>query len=95
MDPQDLLAVKLRIVLYILYHKANQIKELLRPDEQMHSHHHIKMADELSRIIPLALQLEEMHQLFSRLILNPYGAAQLFLVKGPAETPLKLRCKFL
>ena len=89
MDPQDLFAVKLRIVLDILYHKPDQIKKFLLADEQMHSHHHIEMADQLAGIIPFTLQFKEAHQFFSRLILNAYCIFQFLFVKGFSETSLK------
>ena len=90
MDPQDLLSVEFRIVLYILYHEPDQVKELLRSDEQMHPHHHIEMADELTRIIPLTLELEEAHQLFSRLIFDAYCPFEFFFVKRFSESSPEL-----
>ena len=89
MDPQNLLAVKLRIVLDILYHKTDQVQKFLRADQQMHSHHHIQMADQFSRIVPFTLKFKEIHQFFSRLILYTDCIFQFFFVKRFPETTLK------
>ena len=83
--PENLLSLKLRIGLDILYHKADQIQEILRADQKVHTHHHIEMADQLSRIIVFALKPEEMYQFLSGLILNLQRLFQLFLIKGFAE----------
>lgn len=46
-----------RPFLYLLVHEAQQLQELLRADEQMHAHHHVEMADQLSRGLSWVLRL--------------------------------------
>ena len=93
MYPQNLFPFKFRISLDFFDHKTHQIQEFLRTDQQMHAHHHIQMADQLSRIIILALKLKETHQLFSCLILDTYVFSQFLLVKCLPKTPFQLSCK--
>ena len=93
--PENLLSLKLRIGLDILYHKADQIQEILRADQKVHTHHHIEMADQLSRIIVFALKPEEMYQFLSGLILNLQRLFQLFLIKSFTELIFQFPDKIL
>ena len=60
MHPENLFSLQLRIRFYILVHETDQFQKLLRTHQQVCAHHHIQMADHLSRIVTLALKLQEL-----------------------------------
>ena len=85
-DPEDFFAFKFWIFFDIFDHKPDQVKEFPGSDQQMHSHHHIEMADQFSRIITFALQSEETHQFPSCFIFDFYGVTELFYVERSVKT---------
>ena len=93
MNPENLLSLKFRIIPDILDHEPDQIQKFLSADEQMHSHHHIKMADELSRIISLTLELKEFHQSLSGLIFDLDSFPEILFLKLSSETVFQFLCE--
>ena len=93
-DPQDLFPLEHRPFLYLLVHESQQLQELLRADEQMHAHHHVEMADQLSRIIVDLLIAKETLQFFPRLVLRAQDVFQFLLLKPAASPGLQLPGKF-